>query len=361
MQFFPPSLGLDISETSIKLVNLKKGEKGFFDLAAFGKEYLSPGTIAEGEIKNQDAFSAALSSVLENEKNGFPKTKFITASLPEDRAFLRVLELPLALKGSELENALKFEIEANIPLTLAEVYYDYEIVKTDAVSAHYDIMVSAVPKKIVDAYLSFFNGHGYQILALEVESTAAQRSLFSGREAQESVLVLDIGSAITRFMIISEGMLRFTSSNSVAGNRFSQTLTEHFSLNLKEAEFMKRVAGLDKNQHRGREMLEVLKPGLAALAGQVKDYINFFETHPTSHGLSENAQKISKVMLTGGGAALWGLADWLRQEVGVPTILGNPLIRIRSNDFAGARMSVEDSLSYTTAIGLAIRNFEEIA
>ena len=48
MQFFPPSLGLDISETSIKLVNLKKGEKGFFDLAAFGKEYLSPGTIAEG-------------------------------------------------------------------------------------------------------------------------------------------------------------------------------------------------------------------------------------------------------------------------------------------------------------------------
>ena len=63
-------------------------------------------------------------------------------------------------------------------------------------------------------------------------------------------MVLDIGSTQTRFMIVSEGVLKFTSSNTVAGNQFSKTLTEHFPVNLKEAEFMKRMVGLDKNQEK---------------------------------------------------------------------------------------------------------------
>lgn len=329
-------------------------------MRAFGKEYLPKGAVVDGEIRDYDVFLMALKSVLESEKNNFPKTKYLVVSLPEEKSFLRVIELPIALKGEELKNALKFEIEANIPMAPSEVYYDYEIVNTDAASGHYDILINAAPRKIVDNYSDFFSKTGYRTLALELESLAAQRSLFSGQERKESVLILDIGSAITRFMIVSEGMLRFTSSNSVSGNKFSQMLTERFPLDLKEAEFMKRVAGLDKNHEKGREMLEALRPGLISLADQIKNYINFFETHPASHTLPENAQKISKVMVTGGGAALWGLADWLGQEIGIGVITANPLVKIKFDSGSNNPMSLEESLSYTTAVGLALRTFEEM-
>lgn len=362
MNFFPPVIGLDISDSSLKAAALKKSGDGMFDLVAWGKGYFAENTIVDGEIKSQDGFQKTLAEVLTGEKSNFPKTKYITASLPEEKAFLRILELPLGLKEKELAEALKYEIEANIPMALDEVYYDHEIVGADAAAGHYDIMVNAIPKRIADSYVDFFGRNGWQLTALEVDAVATKRALFSGAEAaKESALLLDIGASRTSFIIVSEGVLRFTSSNTVAGNQFSKMLSEHFPLNLKEAEFMKRIVGLDQNHEKGQELLNVLLPDLTALKGQIQDYINFFETHPTSHTLSESAKKISKVVLTGGGAALWGLSDWLSQELRLGVVLGSLGKRLKSNPMHAAKITLEESLPYATAVGLALRNFDELA
>lgn len=359
MNFFPPSIGLDISESSLKAVSLKK-DGGVFDLVAFGKAYLPSGVVVEGELKNKEDFLEVLNTLVASEKSNFPRTKYLVVSLPEEKAFLRVLELPLALKNKDLADALKFEIESNMPVSLAEVYYDYEVVSENKEAGHYDIMVNAIPQKMADDYTLFLNDNGYRVLALEVESVAARRALFAEKFLAGSVLVLDIGSAQTRFMIVSEGAIKFTSSNTLAGNQFSRALSEHFPLNLKEAEFMKRVVGLDKNHDKGQEMLAVLRPNLEALKDQVQNYLGFFETHPATHTLSENAKKISKIILVGGGAALWGLTDWLSQELSLPVVTGNPLARVKINASGQVKMSLEESLPYTSAIGLALRNFDEI-
>ena len=69
--------------------------------------------------------------------------------MPEEKAFLRVIELPLSLKDKELENALKFEVESNLPMALEEIYYGYEILNVNTEAGHYDIMVQAIPKKLL--------------------------------------------------------------------------------------------------------------------------------------------------------------------------------------------------------------------
>ncbi len=360
MNFFPPAIGLDISTSSLKAVSLKKGNGELFDLMAFGKGYLPEGTLAEGVIKNQENFLQVFNSLITGEKSNFPKTKYLVVSLPEEKSFLRIIELPLVLQDQELDHALKFEMESNLPMALNEVYYDYEILSENVAAGHYDIMVNAVPKKTADAYVNFFAQAGYRVLALELESVAAKRAVYPHHKAGESVLVLDVGSTRTIFMIISEGVLKFTSSNTLAGHQFSQALAQHFPLNLKEAEFMKRVVGLDKNQAKGQELLEVLKPNLLALKDQIQNYMGFFETHPSTHFASEGARKISKILLAGGGAALWGLTDWLSQETGLAVVLANPLSRIKINPQAEVKMSLEESLPYVSAIGLALRNFEEL-
>ena len=361
MLFFPPTIGLDVSDSSLKAAALKKSGGGLFDLAAFGKGYLAENTIVDGEIKSYDSFEKTLNEVLTSEKSNFPKTKYLVASLPEAQAFLRILELPAGLKEKELAEALKYEIEANIPMSLDEVYYDYEIVGHDAAASHYDIMVNAIPKRIADSYIDFFQKNGWQLTALEVDAVATKRALFSGDEAvKESALVLDIGASKTSFLIVSEGILRFTSSNTVAGNQFSKMLSQHFPLDLKEAEFMKRIVGLDQNHEKGQELLNVLRPDLTALKSQIQDYINFFETHPTSHNLSESAKKISKVVLTGGGSALWGLTDWLSQELRLGVVLGSLGKRLKMNPMSPAKITLEESLPYAAAVGLALRNFDEI-
>ncbi len=357
MQFYPPSIGLDISSSSIKAVSLKKGNGDLFDIVAFGREYIPENTIIDGEIRDFGSMAKAIESILSNREIIFPKTKYIVASLPEEKVFLRVLELPSNLNPQEFAEALKFEIEANIPMPLDEVYYDYEEIGNKGAFNHYDVLVNAVPKKIVDSYVNFFNKYNYKPLAFEIESAATKRAIFSCCQipAIETVLVLDIGAIKTCFMIVSEGVLRFTSSNSIAGDKFSQALSEHFPLNIKEAEFMKRVVGLDNNQEKGKELLEVLRPNLAMLKDQIKNYIDFFESHPSKDRLSEGAQRVSKIVITGGGSCLWGIKDWFSQELGIEVILGNSLSSISDN--SKIRMSREDSLAFTTAIGLALRNF----
>lgn len=359
MQFYPPSIGLDISASSIKAVSLKKGDGKNFDIVAFGREYITENTIIDGEIKDFGSAAKAIETIFSNRDIVFPKTKYIVASIPEEKAFLRILELPSNLKPQEFSDALKFEVEANIPMPLDEVYYDYEIISNQNSFSHCDVLVNAVTKRIVDSYVNFFNKYNYKPLAFEIESMATKRALFSCRKEtlKETVLVLDIGAIRTGFMIVAEGVLRFTSSNSIAGDKFSQSLSEHFPLNLKEAEFMKRVVGLDNNQEKGKELLEVLRPNLVMLKDQIKNYIEFFEAHPSKNRLSEEAQKVSKIMITGGGSGLWGIKDWLSQELGLEVVLGNSLSNIRDSGDSKIRMSREDSLTYTTAIGLALRNF----
>lgn len=361
MNFYPQSIGLDISESSLKAVCLKKGGNGPFDLVAFGKEYLPSDTVVDGEIKNHGAMAKALSSIFNAKNSRFPKTKYIVASLPEEKAFLRILELPGSLSKEEFAEALRFEAEANIPMPLEEVYYDYEIINRANSSNYKVVLLNAIPKRIVDSYVNFFGQYEYKPLAFEIESMATKRAIFPfyGGETKESVLILDIGAVKTCFMIVSEGILRFTSSNSIAGDRFSQALSDHFPLNLKEAEFMKRVVGLDNNQEKGKELLEVLRPGLMMLKDQIQNYMEFFEAHPSKSALPEEAQKVSKIVLTGGGAGLWGLNDWLSKEFAMEVFLADSLKNLRVSDSPKTKMTFEDSLTYTTAIGLALRNFEE--
>lgn len=359
MNFYPPSIGLDISSSSIKIVSLKKGNGRLFDMVAFGKEYIPENTIIDGEIKDFGSASKAIEAILSKGEVVFPKTKYIVASIPEEEAFLRVLELPLNLKPQEFADALKFEVEANIPLSLDEVYYDYELIDNYGVLNHCDVLMNAVPKKIVDSYVNFFSKYNYKPLAFEIESVAIKRALFPfcGSTAKETVLVLDIGAVKACFMIVAEGVLRFTSSNSIAGAKFSQALSEHFPLNIKEAEFMKRAVGLDNNQEKGKELLKVLRPNLLMLKDQIKNYIDFFESYPSKDRLSEESQKVSKIVITGGGSCLWGIKDWFSQELGFEVVLGNSLNNIQQDGDSKIKMSREDSLAYTTAIGLALRNF----
>lgn len=361
MNFFPPTIGLDISSASIKAAVLKKARNERFDLIALDQTALDEDIITEGVIKNEDSFKQAIEVLLKNKNNNFPEKAFFVASLPEEKAFLRIVELPI-LKKEELAEALKPEIEANIPLALDEVYYDYEILNSSHAQGHYDVMVNAAPKRIIDSYTNFFTKNNFNLLALEIESVAALRTLFNKTpKLNESILILDIGATKTRFMIVAEGILRFTSSSLISGNRFNQLIGKHFHLSLKEAELIKKLGTLEKHsKYQQESLLSVLESELVSLKEQIQNYIVFFETHPSREKFSINAQKISKIFLTGGDAALEGLTGWLSQELGLAVVLANSFGRINTPNATFFKASPQNNLVYTTALGLAMRNFEEL-
>ena len=172
----PEAFGLDISDLSLKIVKLKK-KKNLLSLASFGEMEITPGIIEGGEVKKEEELAKVIKEAISKVKGEKIKTKYVVCSLPEEKAFLQIIQMPL-MKEEELKKAIYFEVENYIPLPIGQVYLDYQIVKPVLNHLdHFDVLIVALPKKIVDSYLSSLKKANLWPVVLEIESQAIARAL----------------------------------------------------------------------------------------------------------------------------------------------------------------------------------------
>ncbi len=183
-----PSFGLDISDFSIKIAQLKKHGNGF-KLKSINRVPLSEGILEGGKIIDDKRLVAAIKKIISEAKGEKIRTKFAVCSLPEQHAFIKIIRLP-KMSPEEIKKAIKWEIEASIPFSLDEVYFDWQIVSPYGLN-HIDIFFNAVPRKTVDRYLEVLISAGIEPLAFEVESTATTRSLLKGGVSKKPVLIIE--------------------------------------------------------------------------------------------------------------------------------------------------------------------------
>ena len=123
LNFYLEVFGIDISDSSLKIIKLKKRRRGL-SLDSFGETSIEPGLIDRGEIKNEDALAKIIKQALLNIKGKKIKTKYVICSLPEEKAFLRVIQMP-KIREEELREAIYFEVENHVPLPIEEIYFDF--------------------------------------------------------------------------------------------------------------------------------------------------------------------------------------------------------------------------------------------
>jgi len=364
------AFGLDISDLSLKIIKLKKRGKTF-DLASFGEEKIRPGIIKEGEIKDEDELAEIIKEALPKVKGEKIKTKYVIASLPEEKAFLQVIPMP-KMTEEDLKSAVIYEAENYIPLPIEEVYFDSQIVlPVHNHLDHFDVLIAALPKKTVNPYFSSLKKAGLEPWALEIESQAIARALIKDEVSPSPVLLIDLDQTRTSFIIFSGYSLRFTSSIPVSAGSFTEIISKVLKISSVEAERLKIKYGLEESikleikveksetrKKRG-EIFEALIPALVDLTQQIKRYLEYYQTHASHEHLPPDGKGVSKILLCGGGANLKGLPELLSLELRIPTELGNPWINILAEGKKVSKLPFEKSLSYTTAIGLALRGIKQ--
>lgn len=367
----PNAFGLDISDLSLKIAKLKKKGK-FFQLASFGKFPIKPDIIDKGEIKDPEALTGFLKNALMNVQGEKLKTKYIVASLPEEKAFLEVIKMPI-MDEEELASAVRYEAENYIPWPTEEVYLDFQIVEPLYNHLdHLDVLIAALPKKIVDPYIEVFKKTGLKPVVLEIESQATARALVKDQASAYPILIIDFGATKTSFIIFSGYSLRFTSSIPVCGATFTQAIAKNLGVSPKEAEEAKIKYGLtkeeeiaieseDKKQVIKGKIFEILTPSLTDLVEQIDKCIDYYRTHVSHEHLPPNGKQLEKIIICGGGAAMEGICGFLSQTLKVPVEQGNPWVNILRQPLKEIpQISFEDSLKYATALGLALRGAEPL-
>lgn len=348
--------GLDINDLSLKIVKLTKKRKGFA-LTSFNEVKIAPGIVEEGVIKDEAALVKIIKSALSTIKGKKIKTRYVIASLPEEKSFLQVIQMP-KMDEKELKLAVPLEAENYIPMPIDEVYLDFRVIPSiKDYFNHIEVLIVAIPQKIVNSYVSCFKKSGLTPMVLEVESEAIARALVK-REAHSSLLVLvDFGEDNTVFVVFSGNSVRFTCSIPISSQLLTKAIAESLKIDFHEAEKLKIEYGLtgkktSRPSSAAEKVSHIITPILEDLTGQIKKYLRFYRDHSSYEYLLPDG-KTEKILLCGGGAELKGLADFMSKNLEIAVELGDPLVNFSSKK--PKNITKKNPISLTTAIGLALR------
>ena len=359
LELKPESFGLDVSDLSLKIIKLKK-QRGGFTLASFGEEAIKPGIIKNGEIKDEEKLAAVIKKAMSKVKGEKISSEYVVASLPEEKSFLQVIEMP-RLTEEDLKSAVIYEAENYIPLPIEEVYLDSQIIQPIRNHLdHLDVLIAALPKKIVDPYVNCFKKSGLKPLSLEIESLSIARSLIKNQTTTAPVILIDFGATKTGFIVFSGRSLRFTYSIPVSAQKFTEAISRILKVDLDVAEKLKIKYGLaTKDEKEGNQVFEALIPPLIDLIEQIKKGIDYYQTHSFHEHLPSNSRKIEKVLICGDGAKLKGLIPFLSEQLKTKVEIGNPWVNILPHtDQPKEELLIyekEKYLGYVTALGLALK------
>ncbi|MDP2951478.1 MAG: type IV pilus assembly protein PilM [bacterium] len=340
--------GLDISDLSLKVAQTYKTKEGFV-ASTFGFCDIPEKIIEKGELKNEQALSKFILSCLKNSQGEAIKTKNVVCSLPEERSFIDVFQVPLIEEKEQLEQVVLAEAEDRIPFPLSEVYYDFEVVGRE-------VILAACPKKIVDPYFNSLKRAGLFPLGMEIESLAIARAIFSSKKENPPTLIVDFGQNKTSFFVFSKKAVRLTSTVPCSAKMLTLNIAQALKISTEKAKALKETEGLCGKQ----KGLEAMVPILNELVEHIKAYLAYYKSHLSENYPGEKMQNVSKLLLCGGGANLKGLAEFLQEQLKIDISSANPLINFNLKIQAEKlKIQQDKALSLTTALGLSQRNIYE--
>lgn len=341
------TFALDLSDLSIKIFQIEK--KGRFDaIRSYSEIDVPSGYINDGRIIEKEKTAQLIKAAV---KKAGPKkinTQKVICSIPESKAFLRKINIP-PMNLKEAHEAVKWEIEASIPLTCEQVYYDWQFL--DISEGKQNILTAAVSKEIVDDLMEMLSMAEVDPYGLEVESVSSVRSLIPKNSSIEDVyLIVDLGALRTSFIITEGNIPFFTSSIPFSSQTVTDLISKTLKVNQKEAEKIKKIQGIE-HSFKESSIFNSIRPLLENLSVEIEKTIDFYQS------MSRKNKGIEKIIICGGGANLRGLIPYLTTRLCKEVKMGDPWINLNMGNNLPI-ISKEESVSYVTAIGLAIKNNE---
>lgn len=364
-------IGLDISDLSLRLVQLKKTGDNI-KIQALSSVNLPKGLFENGEIKNKEGVLKAINDLIEKPGYGKVTSREVIACLPETKTFVKLIEVQKT--GKDISETIEAEIEKNVPMSLDEIYYDWQIVKDKGETQ--EILIGAALRTIVDQYTSLLDEAKLSITALEIEPISLCRSLLAEEHPKfkgahdKNYGIIDIGAKRSNLTVYSKNTILFAFSMPISGEEITEKISKTLKIDLKQAEKAKIICGLDETKAQGI-VKDTLYGMIKRLIGKISEALTFYNQHFSEHG------PINKIILCGGGANIKDLSKIIKDYINIEVVLGDALINLNENrkeissffsethslnaDFSSEaknktmKITQDSSLSFATAIGLALR------
>lgn len=344
----PPLIGVDISSTSVKMVELAGDGKGTYQLAGYAIAPLPRDAVVDGNIAN-------LESVGETVRRAWKllgtREKNAALALPAAAVISKKVNMPAGLTETEME--LQVEAEANqyIPFSLDEVNIDFQVLGPASLPENVEVLIAASKKERIEDRIAVAEDAGLKVIIMDVETYATEAAYslaanqFQNAGQEQTVMIVDIGAQMMHINVLHNNESVYTREQPFGGNQLTQEIIRRYGLSPEEAELAKRKGGLPENYDA-----EVLQPFVESMALEVTRAAQLF-TNSTQFN-------IDHIMLAGGSASLPGTVEAVSNRTHVNTVVANPFAEMSLARSINSNQLATDAPALMIACGLAMRRFD---
>jgi len=357
-------LGIDISSSSIKLIELSRSGPRF-RVEAFAVEPLGEGMMEDRNPADPDAMGEAIKRAC---RRSGTRLRRAAVAVPTSSVITRTIPMPAEFKESDVEVNISIEAAQYIPYPIEEIYLDFEMKgPSQASSDMQDVMLVATRKENVDTREAALKNAGLIPAIVDIEAYALENtfhllmeglpkaggdgSLNLDKPREGLTALIDIGAAITNLYILQQNRVIFTREQGFGCDQLTLRIAETYGLSREQAEQAKRSADPVAEDFA----TAVQEPFKHMLAEQIGHGLQFFFS---SDQYASGRYNIDTIVLVGGGAMIAGLDRVLADVLGIATVVANPFKNMGSAARVNSSALLRDAPMLAVAGGLALRSFD---
>ena len=343
-----PLVGVDISSTAVKLLQLSRsGDR--YKVEHYAVEPLPPNAVVEKNIVEVEAVGEAIRRAVSRSGT---KAKFAAAAVSGSAVITKIIPMPADLDDDDMESQVELEAVNYIPYPIEEVNLDFEVLgampgNTEMVQ----VLLAASRSENVEMRASALELGGLTAKVVDVEAFAIENAF--GLLANTLniprdgiVAMVDVGATMTTLNILRNGRSLYAREQVFGGKQLTDEVMRRYGLSYEEAGLAKRQGGLPESYE-----IEVLEPFKEAMVQQTSRLLQFFFA-------GSEYNKVDQIVLAGGCASIAGVAEMVEEQLGVPSVVANPLAGMSLSSRVQPQAVQQDAPALMIACGLAMRSFD---
>lgn len=347
----PQLVGLDISSSSVKLLELsRKGTR--FHVEAYAVEPLPVNALNDKQIADPKAVGEAIGRAV---NRAGTRTRQAAIAVSGASVITKLVEMPKSLSGDDMEEQIKAEADQYIPYPIDEVSLDFEVLGPSAKNPEMvDVVLAACRREQVEQICAAVELAGLTPKVVDVEAHALENACQfiehqmpdGGR--QKTIAVVDMGSTTTSVLVLHDLKTIYTRDQAFGGRQLTEDIMRTYGMSHEEAIKAKRAGKLPEGYET-----DVLAHFVSDMAQQIDRSLQFFFSAVTQYS------SIDQIILAGGCAHIPGVESSIQERLQIPTTVARPFAKMSISSRAKPANLAEDEASLLVACGLAYRAFDE--
>ena len=334
--------GLDIGTNAVRVVQLGRSGSGW-NLMHYG---YAP---VDSKISSSDSPEAKrrLGEVIMTAvgQSGI-KTSNVAIGLPSSKTFSTIIDVP-KVSDQELRATMKYQVEQYIPMSIDDAKVDWALLGDSLRTQNqYEVLLTSTAKSYAESKLEFVEGLGFNVIAEEPDPIAMVRSL-TPSDNQDVKLILDMGEISTDLAVVYGTTPRLVRTVPTGLQSLVRSAVQNLSVQEDQARQFILKFGLAPDRLDG-QVLRAIDMVLDNFASEIVKSITFFQTRYTS-------LQVSGILLSGFGAAIPQMDQYISSKAGLNAVIANPWQRVSMSQNDQQQLAPVAS-EFATVVGLAQRS-----